>query len=235
MKWPSFPWKSSYRWQYPFPYCVVCQPIPCLKYVSYNDFCVCVIYFCICPIVRHLPNIAEHFNRVFSTCAARKTKTLGTEWMLVVDWLIFRHGVFPAVKSNRVENAPCDVTREILLNIIHSHQIKIRQKKLRNLFTPSEIFFVTKFHVFVIMSKATSEVFSSCQRNRTVLSFRERHRRTVLYQTNCGYDGTKRGFIKCDLIATKRTQLFLLRSSIALDSHASEQMFLKTVCRLLDQ
>ena len=31
MKWPSFPWKSSYRWQYPFPYCVVCQPIPCLK------------------------------------------------------------------------------------------------------------------------------------------------------------------------------------------------------------
>ena len=23
MKWPSFPWKSSYRWQYPFPYCVV--------------------------------------------------------------------------------------------------------------------------------------------------------------------------------------------------------------------
>ena len=26
MKWPSFPWKSSYRWQYPFPYCVVCQP-----------------------------------------------------------------------------------------------------------------------------------------------------------------------------------------------------------------
>ena len=31
----------------------------------------------------------EHFNRVFSTCAVRKTKTLGTEWMLVVDWLIF--------------------------------------------------------------------------------------------------------------------------------------------------
>ena len=66
----------------------------------------------------------EHFNRVFSTCAVRKTKTLGTEWMLVVDWLIFGHGVFPAVKSNRVENTPCDVTREILLNIIHTHQIK---------------------------------------------------------------------------------------------------------------
>ena len=121
----------------------------------------------------------EHFNRVFSTCAVRKTKTLGTEWMLVVDWLIFGHGVFPAVKSNRVENAPCDVTREILLNIIHTHQIKKRQKKLRNLFTPSAIFFVTKFHVFAIMSKATSQAFSSYRRNRTVLSFRERYRLTV--------------------------------------------------------
>ena len=116
----------------------------------------------------------EHFNRVFSTCAVWKTKTLGTEWMLVVDWLIFRHGVFPAVKSNRVENAPCDVTREILPNIIHTHQIKIRQKKLRNLFTPSAIFFVAKFHVFVIMLKATSQVFSSYQWKKTVLSFRER-------------------------------------------------------------
>ena len=164
---------------------------------------------CMCNLFLHLSRSEtspEHFNWVFST--VRKTKTLGTEWMLVVDWLIFRHGVFPAVKSNRVENAPCDVTREILLNIIHTHQIKIRQKKLRNLFTPLAIFFVTKFHVFVIMSKATSEVFSSYQRNRTVLSFRERYRRTVLYQTNCGYDGTKRGFTKCDLIATKRTKLF---------------------------
>ena len=71
----------------------------------------------------------EHFNRVFSTCAVRKTKTLGTEWML--------------------------------------------------LFTPSAIFFVTKFHVFAIMSKATSQAFSSYRRNRTVLSFRERYRLTV--------------------------------------------------------
>ena len=54
-----------------------------------------------------------------------------------------------------------------------------RQKKLRNLFTPSAIFFVTKFHVFAIMSKATSQAFSSYQRNRTVLSFRERYRLTV--------------------------------------------------------
>ena len=171
---------------------------------------VSVIYFCIRSLVRHLSNIAKPCNRVFSTWAVRKTKTLGTEWMRVVDWLIFRHGVFPAVKSNRVENAPCDVTRDIILNTIHTHQIKKRQKKLRNLFTPSAIFFVTKFHVFVIMSKATSEVFSSYQRNRTVLSFRERYRLTVLYQTNWGYDGTKRCFTKCDLIATKITYFFSL-------------------------
>ena len=105
---------------------------------------VSVLYFCIRSLVRHLPNTDEHFNRVFSTCTVRKTKTLGTAWMLIVDWLIFRHGIFQAVKSNRVENASCDITRGILLNIVHAHQIKIRQKKLRNLFTPSTIFFVKK-------------------------------------------------------------------------------------------
>ena len=205
MKWPLFPWKSLYRWQYPLPYYIVCQPIPCLKCASYNDSCVCV-----CILFLHSfsnETSPEHFNRVFSTCAVRKTKTLGTEWVLVIDWLIFRHGVFPAVKCNRVENAPCDVTREILLDIIHTHQIKIRQKKKRNLFTPSAIFFATKLHVWVTMYKATSEVFSSYQRNRTILSFRERYRLTVLYQTYCGYDGTGRGFTKCDLIVTKRTKL----------------------------
>ena len=117
----------------------------------------------------------KHFNRVFSTCAVRKTKTLGTERMLVVDWLIFRHDVFPAVKSNRVENAPRDVTREILLNIIHTHQIKIRQKKLRNLFTPSAIFFVTKFHVFVIChhveSYQPSIFIISTKQNRSQFSW----------------------------------------------------------------
>ena len=90
---------------------------------------VSVIYFILFYFIfflRSFPSETspEHFNRVFSTCAVRKTKTLETEWMLVVDWLIFGHGVFPAVKSNRVENAPCDVTRENLLNIIHTHQIK---------------------------------------------------------------------------------------------------------------
>ena len=118
--------------------------------------------------------------------------------MLVVDWLIFRHGVFPAVKSNRVENAPCDVApgvaREILLNIIHTHRFKIRKKQPNNLFPPLVIFVVTKCHVLVIMSKATSEVLALYQRNRTVPSFRERYRLTVLYQWNCGCDGTERGF-----------------------------------------
>ena len=171
---------------------------------------VSVIYFCIRSLVRHLPNTAEHLNRAFSTCAVRKTQTLGTEWMRSVDWLIFRHGVFLAMKSNRVKNAPCDVARETLLNIIHMHQLKIRQKKLRNLFTSSVIFFVAKFHVFLIMSKATSEVFSSYQRNRTVLRFRERYRLTFFFQPNCGYDGTKRGFTKCPLFVTKRTKCFFL-------------------------
>ena len=152
---------------------------------------VSVIYFFIRSLVRHLPNTS---TRVFSTCAVRKTKTLGAEWMFVVDWLFFRHVVFPAVKSNRVENAPCDYTREILLNIIHTLPIKIRQKKLRNLFTPSAIFFATKFHVFVIMSKATCEVFSSYQRNRTIHSFRERYRLTVLYQTKLWLWWHREGF-----------------------------------------
>ena len=140
---------------------------------------VSVIYFCIRSQVRHLPNTAEHFNRVFSTCALRKTKTLWTKWMLVVDWLIFRHGVSPAVKSNRVENAPCDVTREILLNIIHTYQIKIRQKKLRNLFTPSAIFIVIKFHVLSSCLKLPAKYFHhineaglfSVFMNGTVLQF----------------------------------------------------------------
>ena len=60
------------------------------------------------------------------------------------------------------------------------------------------------------MYKATSEVFSSHQRNRTILNFRERYRPTVLYQTYCGYDGTERGFTKFDLIVTKRTNYFFL-------------------------
>ena len=84
--------------------------------------------------------------------------------------------------------------------------VQNKRKESKKIFTPSIIFFVTKFYVFVIISKATSEVFSSYQRNRTVLSFHELYRFTLLYQPNCGYDGTKRGFTKCDLIVTKRTK-----------------------------
>ena len=162
MKWPHFP-ESRHIVDSTLFHIVLCasQFRVWNRYHIMTPVYVSVIYFCIRSLLWHLPNTAEHFNRVLSTCAVRKTNTLGTEWMLVVHWLIFRHGVFLTVKSNRVENAPCDVTREILLIILHTHQIKIRQKKLRNLFTPSEIFFVTKFHVFFIMSKATSEVFSS--------------------------------------------------------------------------
>ena len=162
-----------------------------------------VIYFCIRSLVRHLPNTS---TGCFRLALFGKPRHWGqSECSSLIGWF---DGVFPAVKSNRVENAPCDVTREILLNIIHTHQIKIRQKKLRNLLTPSAIIFVTKFHVFVIMSEATSKVFSWYQRNRTVLSFREHYRLTVLYQTNCGNDGTKRGFTKCDFIVRKRTKSF---------------------------
>ena len=128
--------------------------------------------------------------------------------MSVVDWLIFRHSVFPAVKSNRVEKNPCDVTREILLNSIHTHQFKTRQKKLRNVFSPSVDFFVTKFHVVVIMSKATRVVFSSYQRNRTVLSFRERHRLTFCINGTVAILAQRGVSLKCDLIVTKITRFF---------------------------
>ena len=93
--------------------------------------------------------------------------------MRVFDWLIFRRGVFPAVKSNPVENAPCDVTREILLNIIHTHQFKIIHKKLRSLFTPSVIFFVTKFHIFChhVESYQRSIFIISTKPNRSQFSW----------------------------------------------------------------
>ena len=134
--------------------------------------------------------------------------------MRVVGWLIFRHSVFPVVKSNRVENAPCDVTREILLNIIHTHQFKIRQKKLRNLFSPSVIFFITKFHVLVIMSKDTRVVFSSYQRNRTVHSFSWTVPSYIFAATELWLWWHKEGFsLKCDLIVTKRTKWFFFHLS----------------------
>ena len=127
--------------------------------------------------------------------------------MRVVDWLFFRHGAFPAVKSNRVENAPRDVIREIWLNIIHTHQFKMRQKQLSSLFSSSLIFFVTKFHVLVIMSKASSKVFSSYHRNRTVPSFREGYQSYSFVSTELGLWWQKRGFTECDLICYKKNKM----------------------------
>ena len=145
---------------------------------------VSVIYFCIRSLVRHPPN---------TSIGCFRLALLGEP----------RHWG----QSECSSKTPHVTLLGRSYWIIHTHQIKIRQKKLRNLFTPSAIFFATKFHVFVIMSKATSEVFSSYQRKRTILSFRERYRLTILYQTYCDYDGTERGFTKCDLIVTKITKL----------------------------
>ena len=153
---------------------------------------VSVIYFCIRSLVRH-PRTLQ--SGVFDLRCSENQDT--GDRVNARCWLVdFSTCVFPAVKSNPVENAPCDVAREILVNIIHTHRFKIRKKQLNNLFTPLVIFIVTKCHVLVIMSKATSEVLALYQRNRTVHSFRERYRLTVLYmyQWNCGCDGTERGF-----------------------------------------
>ena len=115
----------------------------------------------------------EHFNRVFSTCAVRKTKTLGTERMLVVDWLIFRHGVFPAVKSNRVENAPCDVTREILLNIIHTHPDQNKTKETKKLIYSIGNFLCNKIPCFChhVESYQPSIFIMSTKQNRSQFSW----------------------------------------------------------------
>ena len=134
----------------------------------------------------------------------------------VIDcFSFFGHDVFPALRSNWVENAPCDVTREILLNIIHTHQFKIRQKQPSNLFSPSVILFLTKFHVLVIMSKATSEVFSSYQRNRTVPSFREWYRSYSFVSTELWLWWHKDGFhwVRLNLLRQEQNDVFLYLSS----------------------
>ena len=165
---------------------------------------VSVIYFCIRFLMRHPPNTSIG---CFRLALFGKPRHWGqSECSSLIGWF-FDMVYFQ--KWSVTESKTPHVTllgRSYWISYIHT-QIKIRQKKLRNLFTPSAIFFATKFHVFVIMYKATSEVFSSYQRNRTILSFRERYRLTVLYQMYCGYDGTERGFTKCDLIVTKRTKL----------------------------
>ena len=164
---------------------------------------VSAIYFCIRSLVRHLPNTS---TGCFRLALFGKPRHWGqSECSSLIGWF------FDMVYFQQWSLTESKMPHVTLLGrsywISYRHQIKIRQKKLRNLFTPSAIFFAAKFHVFVFMSKATSEIFSLYQRNRTILIFRERYRLTVLYQTNCGYDGTERGFTKCDLIVTKRTKI----------------------------
>ena len=143
-----------------------------------------VIYFCIRSLVRHLPNASEHFARAFPTYAVRKSKTLGTAWMHVVDWLFFRHGVFPAVKSNRVENAPWR----------SCWMLYIRTGSKQNKINRATYFSTGNFLCNKIPCSChhdNSKVFSSFQWIRTVHSFRDRVRSTwFLYHMNCGYDGT---------------------------------------------
>ena len=114
--------------------------------------CLWFIYFCIRSLVRHLPNTS---TGCFRLVLFGKPRHWGqSESSSLIGWFVDM--VYFQQWSRK---RPCDVTREILLNIIHTHQIKIRQKKLRNLFTPSAIFFVTKFHVFVIIWKLPAKYF----------------------------------------------------------------------------
>ena len=139
-----------------------------------------IFYFYIRSLVGHVPNTAENLTRAFLTCKrCSEIQDTGTEWMGVIDWLFFRQGVYPAVKSSRVENAPCDVTREILLIIIHMHQFKIRQKLMNNSFSPSVIFYnKIPCPCHHDESYRTSQVSLSYQWNRTVPSLYEQVRST---------------------------------------------------------
>ena len=95
--------------------------------------------------------------------------------MLVVDWLIFGHGVFPAVKSKTPHVTL--LGRSYWISYIHTRSKKTKETK--KLIYSIGNFLCNKIPWFAIMSKATSQAFSSYWRNRTVLSFRERYRLTV--------------------------------------------------------
>ena len=72
----------------------------------------------------------EHFNRVFSTCAVRKTKTLGTEWMLVVDWWFFDMVYFQ--QWSRTESKTSHVTllgRSYWISYIHTRSKTTKETK----------------------------------------------------------------------------------------------------------
>ena len=57
MKWPFFPWKSSYRWQYPFHIALWASQFRVWnRYHIMTPAYVSVIYFYIRSLVRHPPN-----------------------------------------------------------------------------------------------------------------------------------------------------------------------------------
>ena len=130
-------------------------------------------FFCIRSLVRHLPSTS---TGCFRLALFGKPRHWGqSECSSLIGWFL---DMVYFQQWSRTESKTPHVTllgRSYWISYIH-HQIK---KDKRNLFTPSAIFFVTKFHIFAIMSKATSQAFSSYRRTRTVLSFRERYRLTV--------------------------------------------------------
>ena len=123
--------------------------------------------------MRHLPNTS---TGCFRLALFGKPRHWGqSECSSLIGWFL---DMVYFQQWSRTESKTPHVTllgRSYWISYIHTRS----KKDKRNLFTPSAIFFVTKFHVFAIMSKATSQAFSSYRRNRTVLSFRERYRLTV--------------------------------------------------------
>ena len=204
MKWPSFPWKSSCRWQYPFPYCVVCQPIPCLKWLSYNDSCVCVcnlfyfilfylffFFFCIRSLVRHLPSTS---TGCFRLALFGKPRHWGqSECSSLIGWFL---DMVYFQQWSRTESKTPHVT--LLGRSYWISYIRTRSKKTKE--TKKLIYSIGNFlchkipyfchhvesyqpSIFIISTKQNRSQFSW-----TVPSY------SFCIKWNCGCDGTERGF-----------------------------------------
>ena len=113
MKWLSFPRSLSYRWQYPFPCCFVRTPIPCSKCVSYmksvvNELVIRISY--LFPVETSLEQCRAIFNFPCSEIQHTGNRVNAHNWLdSFSTWCI----------PISVENAPGDVTMEILLGYIH--------------------------------------------------------------------------------------------------------------------
>ena len=172
----------------------------------------CLYFFCIRSLVRHLSNTTAHFTRAFPYLSCLDTQDAGDGvnarcWLVVFSiWYISSSEVEPS------RNRPCDVSKKILLNIINTRQFKIRQKQLRNLFYPTVIFFVTKFHVLAIMPKATSEIFSSYQRNRPIPTPLERYQSQNFVSTELWLWWHQTGFhwVRLDVFRKEQYHFFSL-------------------------